>query len=643
MLPSMAAQVPGGCAEVDQSLCGTSPGGISTNPGTAPGNSADGPTEITVLVKEPMELQPYTHGADVVIQSFNIRNFNQTTGAPILTEIFRGKTDETGKFVWSGQAPSPNTDYRYQVLISLPGQAWPKTIHVPARDAASAAAGNRMVSKSEIVVVVCPPNIDPIICAVADARLDVLATRKQMTVIDPPGGSMMFKNPRLMAHFDVFKYWISDEEIPPKDWPDLVNNYDQAWAVFTAIPFPKWPGIPHLFQDCARAIPIGQGKNAERYSVASPRLYSKTWSNYFPRTDKQINTDMSVYVLALQPILACMQRRIEKKIEETKKTMRTMAIISYCIMLVNLPLLIASGVGGFAAIATETFDFVKLAGGKEPLGVGVTAGIAAASLAAGDPAIVAAALEPIVNGLVSDMDSIAASAVKMVYPQVVRFAIGAVGSIASNSVATGSNTIVNGATSFVSAATIASAVAVMAVKAFASIPKMYAAKRVEELGDALAGAQAAASDVVAFISGEEVSEAFKPFLIWAVEAMGLVDMVNQAIDDFLNQFQQALEAGQQQGGGIAVVPEQDGGGPAVVPTDPAGTPTDVHGDPLPGGTAPLTPPSGGSTIPGISPPPMPPPPTTMATPGMGGVSTLGAAAGVGGATLALLLVTGAIS
>jgi hypothetical protein len=194
--------------------------------------------------------------------------------------------------------------------------------------------------------------------------------------------------------------------------------------------------------------------------------------------------------------------------------------------------------------------------------------------------------------------------------------------------------------------TIASAIAVMAVKAIAALPKMYAVQKIEQLGDALAGAQAAAQDVIGFVAGEEVSPAFKPFLIWVVEAMGLVDLVDQAIDDFLDQFQQALQTGTEQGGGVTVVPENGGGGPAVVPTDSSGTPTDVNGNPLPGGTAPETPPSGGGTIPGIAPPPMPPPPTTTNTPGMEGatgMTPLGAAAGLSGATLALLLVTGAVS
>src|SRR5258705_8715699 len=128
MLPSMAAMVPGGCVEVAQSECETPTTGTgSWGAPTIPGSTfMDGPTEITVQVKEPTELKPYGGGADVVIRGYNIRDFQPSTGAPNLTEIAKGKTDERGQYVWSGQAPSPNIEYHYQVSISIPGQARPK-------------------------------------------------------------------------------------------------------------------------------------------------------------------------------------------------------------------------------------------------------------------------------------------------------------------------------------------------------------------------------------------------------------------------------------------------------------------------------------------------------------------------------------
>lgn len=667
MLPGMAAMVPGGCVEVDWSECnagtgttgGTNPTGGFGSPVVPTGAFMDGPTEITVQVKEPTELKPYSGGADVVISGFNIRNFNSSTGAPNLTEIARGKTDSRGQYVWSGQAPSPNVEYHYQVSISIPGGR-AKTIEVPARTPDAAAAANHMLSTATALAVVCPPNIDPITCAAAEAQLDTLTASSRSSVAQffaSKGGPAVVGLPLsyspanvglgyspLAAHNEMFRWWIGDLEIPPKDWPDLVKNFNQTWNIFAQIPFPRWPGIEKLFSMCARAVPIGQGKHNELYSVVTPRIYVKTFSDYFPRTDKQISKDMAAaYMMGLQPILLCMQHRIERKIEETKRSLKTLAIISYCVMLVNLPLLLGAGAAGFAAIATETWDFIKLTTGNQTLGFGVSSAFVAAAALTGDPQIIVKALEPIIRDVLKDVDPLAAQAITAIYPQVVSLAMSAVGSIAGTSAAAGSNLVVNGASSFIDLTSVGVAIAVMAVKALAAIPKMYAAKKMEALGDALAGAESAAKDMLAFVAGEEVSPEFKPFLMWVVEALGIVDLMDQAIDDFLNQFQQALQAGGDQGGSVTVVPEGGGGGPAVVPTDPAGTPTDVHGTPLPGGVAPETPPSGGSTIPGVPPPTMPPMPTTTDTPGMQGVSTLGAAAGVGGAALALLLVTGAVS
>lgn len=646
MTPGTAGAIPGYCVEVAASECGAAPTSTPTSGTTA--LPSDGPTRITVLVKEPTELRPYTGGADVLIEGYNVRTWTQ------ISEIARGKTDANGTYSWQGQAPSPNTEYRFRVTVSIPG-GWRKVYpDIPARTAAAAASGSGRLSASQVVAAVCPGNVDPLVCAVAEAQMEFQAIYEGQILawgsseqgksfaLDQAHANVRLNHPRLQQYWPTFSWWIGDLGIPPKDWPALIENFEQTMAIFSAIPFPSWPGIEDLFERCAKGVPIGLGKNAERFSVISPRLYSATWSSYFPRSDKQIEKDMAAaYLMGLQPIFACMEHRIKQKIKETQRTMRTMSVISYAITMINLPFLIAAGAGGFGALAVETYDFIRSSKeGSEPLGYGVTAALAAASLAAGNAEIVAAALEPVVNDILGNVDPTTAAAIRMIYPQVIRFAVDAVGSIATTSAQAGSTNIVQGASSFIDMSGIASAISVMVVKAMSALPKMYAADRIEQLQDTLAGAQMAAQDLLIFVSGEEVSDNFKPFLIWVVEAMGLIEAVNEAIDDFLDQFQQALESGEQQGGGVTVVPEAGGGGPAVTPTNPEGVPTDVTGTPLPGGEAPLTPPSGGGTAPGVPAPPMPPLPTTTA---VGEAGTLTAAAGVGGATLALLLATGAFS
>jgi hypothetical protein len=657
MTQSMASMVPGGCTEVASSFCTAAPTSTSApttgsgtpipGTGSAQGHWSDGPTEITVLVYEPNELKPYTAGVPVII-------FVYKNAATIsLTEVARGTTNSSGMFVWKGSAPPSNKDYRFRVKVEAPGNV--KSTDVPARDATSAASGGGYTSKSSVTVVACPSGTDSLVCAVAQAQLDWKAiydsqivawgnsTQAQSFAADMAHANVPLNHPTLRADWETYSWWVGDRWIPPKDWPALTREFKRTMSLFNAIPFPRWTGIETLFSRCARTIPIGQGKNAELYSVMSPRLYSRTWSNYFPRSDKQIIKDMAAaYMIGLQSVFKCMEHRIRQKIKETQRTMKVMSILSYGIVLINLPLLVAAGVGGIAAFAMETYDFVNMTNASNsPLGYGVTAGIAAASLGAGDPAIVVAALEPIVNEILENVDPTVAMAIKQIYPQIVRTAMQAMTSIATNAASEGSNTLSSGAASFTSMGAITSAIMVMAVKAMAAIPKMYAADRIEKLGDALAGATSAAQDLVGFVAGEEVSPTFKPFLIWVVEAMGLLELVDAAIDDFLNQFQQALESGDAQGGGVTVVPEKDGGGPTFTPTDPNGTPTDVNGNPLPGGVAPITPPSGGGTAPGVKPPETPPMPTTSTNAPVDGISSV-TAIGTGGVTAALLLVAGSV-
>lgn len=599
----------------------------------------EGPTEITVTALEPTELLPYSGGADVLISIYNVRDFDPRTAEPRLTEVARGKTGAAGTYFFRGQAPSPGKDYRYRVAVSIPGGQAKKT-DVMARDAFALSAGTGQPSRSFPVFVVCPSNVDSLVCAVAEAQVAWKAATAQCEAAwtggaqgasfcaDQAHASIPLNHPRLEANRDTFSWWVGDLEIPPKDWPDLVTRFELTSRIFNEIPFPRYEGIEDLFQRCARGVPIGQGKNAENYPITVPRLYSSTWSGYFPRSEKRIRQDMAAaYLIGLASIYSCMEHRIRQKVKETQRTLRTMSIISFATVALNLPWLIAAGAGGISVIATETYEFILAQKeGRQAISQGVTATFAASLLASGDPNLVVAALEPVINEILKNMDPIEAEAVRAVYPQLVRTATDLVASNAAGAVSGGSNLVSSGASGFPDLSGLALS---MSVKAFSMLPKLYAAARMEGLEDALSGAEAAAGDLLKYLSGEEVSPEFKPFLRWVVMALDLSGLADAAIDQFLDQFQQALAAGQSQGGNVAVVPQAGGGGVDVVPTDSAGTPTDAQGVPLPGGVAPSSPPSGGGTIPGAP-----------APPSVG--SDITAIAGVSGAAVGLLILTGAV-
>ena len=96
-------------------------------------------------------------------------NVYDTAGALVSTTF-----TETTNFCWV-TGLSPNTEYRYRVTMSVPGGST-KTVDVFARLPAAASAGNNMVSKSEVPFVACTNNVDPLICAVAEAQASVTAT-----------------------------------------------------------------------------------------------------------------------------------------------------------------------------------------------------------------------------------------------------------------------------------------------------------------------------------------------------------------------------------------------------------------------------------------------------------------------------------
>lgn len=581
MTPSMASMNQA-CQEVDPSFCGQVPD--SNGGATAPqGHWTDGPTRITVQVFEPTELLPYTKGATVVVSVYNYA----ASGAPV--EVARGETDASGRFSWEGSAPSPNKDYHFKVAVLAPGNE--RTFDVPARSASAMAAASGATSYSQLITVACPSGTNPLVCAVAKAQLDFKTIYEQQLgawgaseqghafAADQAHANVTLDHPVLQGRRVAYSWWVGDRGIPPKDWPDLVERVDQTMAIFSKIPFPRWPGIEDLFERCARGVTITQGKDGANYSVSNPRLYSSTWSDYFPREDRLIERDMAVaYSDGLQPIVACMIHRMKQKAKEVERTAKIMSVISLATIVAFSPFLVAAGPGGVSVIGTELWEFVKLREGEvTEQGYGVTAALAASMIAAGSVDFVVAALEPAVAEATKDMDPLTAKAVTMAYPQILQSATDAV--LGPQGIGTGFES---------GGGAVGGAAVAMAVKMIAGIAKGYAAQRIEEFGDAAAGAQQAAADVLAFSQGAEAGPYFKPFIEWVVQALGLQQLFEDAIDQFLDEFMDALEQGEEQGGGVAVVPEEEGGGPAIVPTNAEGVPTDAEGNPLPGGEAPLT-------------------------------------------------------
>jgi hypothetical protein len=597
--PTMASFDPS-CVEVDASQCAEQQAEIDAAPigGGAfqqPGGGA-APTAPNVIaslkVFEPEEMNGL-EGADV--QVFSVNPFDYST-----TPIGSGVTNAQGRYVFQGSVahfPHPTS------FGNAPGNI---RFVVTRGDAPynfsemSIESRNQGTNTMPSFLVACSFTTPVLVCEVAKGRAMWMTVYAQQIAAwgDSPQGrsnaadwarsavlnGLKPTDPALQRYFHMtYSWWIGVLTIKPKEWPELTTNHHQTAQIFGSIPFPEWPGIEDYFTRCAAGIPfaIAAGPNAENYNIGNPHLYVGRFSSYFPRSSELIERDMAVaYSDGIAAILNCIIHKIKQKTKEIERSAKAMSMISMGVIVYFAPMLIAAGgVSGFAVLATEAYEFVKMQ--KEGTGLatyGITAALAVAAIAAGDIDFVVAALEPAIGEAMSDMDPLAQQAVSAAMPQIIDAAADAV--LGPQGIGTGLES---------GGGAVGGAAFSMAVKLIAGIAKNYAANRIEEFQDAVVGAQTAADDVMALVEGREAGPHFKPFIEWVVEALGLLDLFNQAIDDFLDEFYDAFEAGEAQGGGVAVVEEEDGGGLAIVPTDPEGTPTDTEGTPLPGGKAPKTP------------------------------------------------------
>lgn len=609
MTASTAALNPS-CVEVDRAECGAvepPAGGVSPNPVL---------TAVALTVYEPEALAP-VEGAEVVVYQVH-------PGGGSEWEVASGVTDEKGEFHFTEDL------LQYAVAGSYSAGSLKFVARYGGAEATQTVRALGAGTPPQWVVV-CPPGTKAVTCEVAKAQALWKTTYEQQLRAwnyessgRPPQiasfaadmahtvvlNEALPSDSRLASHWiDTYSWWVGDLGIPPKDWDALLDRFAQTWALFTAIPFPEYPGFPDLFQRCAKGVTLAQGKDGANYAVASPRLYSSTWSDYFPRKDEKIRKDMAAaYLIAIFSIYRCMEHRIKQKVKETQRTQRTMGILSFAVTGMLSPMLVAAGPSGVAVLGTETYQFVAQQFGPGVEAMGVTAALAAGLLAAGDTTLVVKALAPAIEEELDAMDPAAAAAVRAVYPQLVDIAGDAV---------TGPAGVGTGAQDFASLQGLGGVMAAMMIKAIASIPKMYAANRIEELGDVARGAQAAADDVYAFVEGRGVSPELAAFLQWVVDTLKLRDLFDLSIEEFLDQIQKALDVANEHGGKITIVPQDGGGGVDIVPTNADGVPIDADGNPLTGGTTSRT-------------EPVPQKPQTE----------LYAAVGVGGAALMTVVATG---
>lgn len=333
MTPSMASMVPGGCVEVAASECAapapTSQTGsqyswntVGTQQGTVPTQSGfEGPTNLVVKAYEPTERR-LLPGAKVEVALMNAQSqiVNPNVGS--------GITDANGQWSIVYQAPAPAQRHYFKIRLSPgPGQNFPSIEGImPARTALAASAGNSMTETLEAQFVVCPSGVDYLICDVAGAQFAYHPSSYRFVFTsggqDSRNAAGSFEDPRLKAHWDIYQNWIGDFEILPSEWPKIVTNFEQMWAVWAAVPWPR-AQLKDLFERCAKNV-----KLYKEWSVFNIRLYAPKFSDFFPKTDEEIRRIIATKSLqAIPDILACMQHRIEHKIKDEQRSIKKWQII----------------------------------------------------------------------------------------------------------------------------------------------------------------------------------------------------------------------------------------------------------------------------------------------------------------------------
>lgn len=621
MLPSMAAMVPGGCIEVDASQCAasTQPGPFQPGTGGTPGGLAmdspawQGPTQINLTVLEPTELAPFHAGAKVTVDLVDWAASTDPANVAIAQSAAAvGETDSEGKWSWTGIAPTPNRNYKWRITVE-PGPKSPsfpkKVVDIPARTPVAAAQANGAPERFNPTVVVCPSGTEQIVCEVADAQVSFIASMAQCEVAH--GSSPQAKGfcadqsqsfaqfgPTIIAHFDVYKWWVQDLSIPPKDWPRLNGNYEQLLKVFQAIPFPTVPEAEDLWIRCARRIPLWKGS-----SVADPKLYV---SDYFPRSDYQIEVDMAFqYLTNIPATIVCMVGRIEAKARDLARKANTFKILGIVALVMLAPL---SGGASMSLLATEGAELgYTLASGSPPPGTVSTLVTGGVALASADPEalgrLISTGLSLLMENYGEGLNPIVQRIISAAVPKLASAAIGDVLSGATTATAGAGS----GAADFLSLSSIGSAVAAMAVKLVSNMITGLGVRGVKEFKKTVLGMQ-------------DLKPLMIPFALWAMNVLFLDQLFDAA----------AQQAGLEQDAASGGVPPELT--PGDVPIGDFNAGQDIV-DPLLHDAA-----SQGVEVPPSAIAQRPPVLDASA-----GLSTVGSVAGIGGAALALLLVTGTLS
>lgn len=515
MSPTQAGLTPG-CRRVDPSECGMPPavqttGGVGThNPNAA--------STLSVLVRA---FRADTVTPAVVGVKAEIFTFGRVSGTPNndYREVARGVTAADGTFTFSLDVPAPAIGHGFRIT------AFPSTGPLSFREKSKTTNAwlPNGVRATALVFAVCPSGTDDLVCEVGEMQLSFVEYQEKARLargISAPDALVIEaahqyvpqpRNAILQKYWDQLSWGVIDLGIPPTDWPDIVRWYDQAMKLFDEIPLPPGEPTRKLFRNCMRALPIYDGM-----ALLNIRLYSKTFSRYFPREDYKIRAEMAAsYLLNIHMIFECMIRKLEAKARAMKRHLRNLAMIRLATALVFAPL---SGGASLTLLATEASQALIGQYGLPHGGdlQGVVAG-AAKNASAGATAIgaglLAAGAAMMLEEITRDANPIVQTLAKTLGPKV---AEAAAKDILAGVVQEGTS---SGA-GLLSAAGFGTAGAALAIQFMLSMITATGATNARRFIKDAAGVQ---DFIIECAVPEEgvICEELAPFVLWSIEAMML--------------------------------------------------------------------------------------------------------------------------
>jgi len=328
-------------------------------------------------------------------------------------------------------------------------------------------------------------------------------------------------HPHVKSLCDTFFSELRDFSIPPKDWPRLIKNLDQAAKVFNSIPFPRLPGAEDLWIRCARGIPLWNGM-----SVANPKLYV---SDYFPREDRKIEVDMATqYLINIPAIGRCIEHRIKQKAKDIERSARAWRLMGLATTFMLAPI---AGGSAPSLIVTELaeFGYQMATGNVVPGAVSAvaTGGVSLASAGLSADALeklIAGGLQLLMEQYGEDLDPRVQKAITAAAPKAVSAGV----TDLMSGTTTVSSTPQSGAADFISLQGLGSAAAAMAVKFVANTISATGVRGVGDFKKLLLGLQ-------------DLPVLMTPFIIWAIKTL-LLDKLFEAAAQMAEQEQQAAGA-----------------------------------------------------------------------------------------------------